>query len=222
MSTNLLHLFHIVSPALPVGAYAYSQGLESAIDQGWLKDEKAIVQWLKGVMLEGVARLDGPVLLRCYSALKQQDWERLAYWNQWVLACRETRELLLEDQQLGGAMQRLLVSLDVTEAGHQAFSAQPAWVSQFALACVHWNIQENDALSGFFWAWLENQIAAATKIVPLGQTQAQKCLLELMRWVPQACDVARSTDDDNIGMSLPGQVMASAQHEHQYSRLFRS
>lgn len=220
--TSLLHLLHLVSPALPVGAYAYSQGLESAIELGWLNSEEQLQTWLAAVMTEGVARLDAPVLLRCHRAIQQGDWGAVEHWNEWLLACRETKELLLEDQQLGIALQRLLASLNVAEAQNAVFGRQPGFAPQFALACVHWGIDEKLSVQGFCWSWLENQIAAATKIVPLGQTQAQTILVKLMDRIPGACEIAMGINDDDMGISLPGVAMASALHEQQYSRLFRS
>lgn len=221
MNTALLHLMHIVSPALPVGAYAYSQGLEFAIDEQWLKGDAAVVDWIANTMRLSVGLQDAPVMVRCYDAWQQHDLRALHYWNEWILACRETKELLLEDQQLGQAMQRLLFSLDVPSAD-EPFAAAPSYASQFALACCHWRISKTDAVQGFIYSWLENQIAAATKIVPLGQTHAQKMLVQLIADIPQVSHDALIIGDDDMGLSLPGLAMASAQHERQYSRLFRS
>lgn len=220
MNASLLHLMHLVSPALPVGAYAYSQGLEYAVDSEWLKDNEAIEHWLRGVMTCGFGLLDAPVLIRCLSGLRDDDWTSVNYWNQFLLACRETQELLLEDTQLGMGLQRLLRSLEIP--GNENIAGDVSFASQFALACHHWNIADADAVTGFIWAWLENQIAAATKLVPLGQTQAQKLLVCLMKDIPQIAEKALRLSDEDIGWSLPGVVMASAKHERQYSRLFRS
>lgn len=241
MNTALLHLLHLVSPALPVGAYAYSQGLEYAIDSGWLKTQADLSDWLENVLSLGPGLLDAPVLVRCLDALQQQDDAGLAYWNHWILACRETNELLLEDQQLGVALQRLLVSLGVAAAAGPAFVGsltpasvtavgtgegvsviKPSFAAQFAVACHHWHITKIEAVQGFLWSWLENQVAAATKIVPLGQTQAQKILVHLMQNIPAVAERALTLSDDEMGISLPGVAMASAMHERQYSRLFRS
>src|SRR5690606_6791471 len=211
MNASLLHLMHLVSPALPVGAYAYSQGLEYAVDSGWLSKEAALEDWLRGVMTFGFGQLDAPILLRCLHALRGEDGCALNHWNQFLLACRETQELLLEDTQLGMALQRLLRSLEVAEV--EIPSKEVSFASQFALACHHWNIADEDAVQGFIWAWLENQIAAATKLIPLGQTQAQKLLVCLMKDIPQIAEKALRLPDDEIGWSLPGVVMASAKHE---------
>jgi len=220
MNAALLHLMHLVSPALPVGAYAYSQGLEYAVDSGWLNNDAEMENWLRGVMAFGFGQLDAPVLLRCLNALSEDDWMAANNWNQFLLACRETQELMLEDTQLGVALQRLMRSLEIP--GVENFSGDVSFASQFALACHHWKIPAADAVQGFIWAWLENQIAAATKLVPLGQTQAQKLLVCLMKDIPPIAEKAVQLPDEDIGWSLPGVVMASAKHERQYSRLFRS
>src|SRR5688572_19705691 len=156
MKTSLLHLMHLVSPALPVGAYAYSQGLEYAVDSGWLKNEKDLTDWLRGVMLQGFGQLDAPVMLRCLNAWHDGNLTSLRKWNDFLLACRETQELLLEDTQIGMALQRLLKSLDIP--GADLASEHASFASQFALACHHWGIAQEDAVQGFIWTWLENQI----------------------------------------------------------------
>lgn len=218
----MLHLLHLVSPALPVGAYAYSQGLEYAIDSGWLKTDDDIEDWLSEVMSRSLGYLDVPMLRRFYLAWQQGDSERVQELNRQVRACRETRELLLEDEQLGMALNRLLVSLGVAAARESNLELPPCFVSQFALAGVHWNIPLDDLAEGFVWSWLENQVAAATKIVPLGQTHAQQLLLRVLPRITQVCTLARDLPDEDIGLSLPGVAMASSLHERQYSRLFRS
>ena len=214
-----LHLWHLVSPALPVGAYAYSQGLEFAIEDGWLSAPGALDDWLAGLLLEGLARTDLPALSRCLDAWQTDDTAALGYWNDWLRASRETSELLLEDEQMGLALWRLLNDLEVPDC---ALEAPPGYVSQFARACTHWGIDTANALQGFAWSWLENQVTSATKLVPLGQTAAQRHLLDLMPAIADACNRARTLADDELGGSLPGLAMASAAHEQQHARLFRS
>ncbi len=221
-STSLLHLLHLVSPALPVGAYAYSQGLEYAVEEGWLKDDAALQNWLANLMSHSLAYLDVPVLRRCYSAWQQGDIESVNHWNDTARACRETNELLLEDEQLGQALNRLLVSLQVPHSERELYRSTPGFGCQFALAGVHWDVDLDELAQGLVWSWLENQVAAATKIVPLGQTHAQKLLVELMPQVQETCERAQGVKDEEIGLSLPGLAMASCLHERQYTRLFRS
>lgn len=227
-ATPWLHLMHLVSPALPIGAYAYSQGIEWAIEAGWLQDGPGIpantrlAAWLEGLLEHGLGRLDLPVLVRCLDALAHNDMTAFNDWNDYIRAARETRELLLEDEQMGMALARLLRDLDVPQASSSALLAPPAYVSQFALACHHWHVAQPEALIGFAWSWLENQVAAATKLVPLGQTQAQRLLLRIMPRIEAVCVQAARWQDSDLGSSLPGLALASASHERQYTRLFRS
>ncbi|WP_188149422.1 urease accessory protein UreF [Teredinibacter waterburyi] len=218
---RLLHLMHLVSPALPVGAYAYSQGQEYAVDAGWLVADGALEDWIAGILENSFAYLDLPLLKRFYCAWQAGDLVAVNYWNDYLRASRETHELLLEDEQLGVALQRLLVSLEIDGAENKC-SAAPCFANLFALVGLRREIPLEDLMQGFAWSWLENQIAAATKAVPLGQTHAQKLITKLMVLIPPACDLALELPDEQLGVGLPGLSMASAKHERQYSRLFRS
>lgn len=219
MADPRLHLLHLSSPSLPIGAYAYSQGLEYAIEAGWV-DGDELARWLQDGLQLGLAHLDLPVLQRALDALADNDTDTLDYWNSFVLASRETRELLLEDEQIGRALARLLEQLD--GAPLPALTRPPCYAIAFALACHRWGIDADDALPAFAYSWLENQVSAATKLVPLGQSDAQRLLLSLLDEVPEACAQARTLDDESIGLSLPGLALVSCRHEHQHTRLFRS
>lgn len=221
-SLALLHMFHLSSPALPVGAYAYSQGLEYAIDSGQLKTAADVADWLRGVLHHGFGKLDLPVLMAAYRAWQHNDFLAVNEWNFFLRACRETSELLLEDEQLGVALQRLLLDLEAPASAINTLNAKPTFAIMFALAGQHWKIPLTDLMHSFAYSWLENQVAAATKILPLGQTAAQKLLLQILPEIPNAIAAAQTLPVEAIGASLPGQVMASSSHEYQYSRLFRS
>ncbi|WP_439101140.1 urease accessory protein UreF [Congregibacter sp.] len=214
-----LHLLHLSSPALPIGAYAYSQGLEYAIEAGWLEGEE-LARWFEDGLNLGVAQLDLPVLLRVQAALHSGDSAALSHWNDRLLASRETAELLLEDQQIGAALWRLLGTLGTPALPE--LNQRPAYAVAFVVACHHWHIDRDSALQGFAYSWLENQITAATKLVPLGQSAAQILLLDLLTKIPKACAHAMTVEDNDIGLSLPGLAMASCRHERQHTRLFRS
>jgi urease accessory protein len=216
----LLRLLQLSSAALPVGGYAFSQGLEFAIDEGWLKNPDDIAQWLTLQMSESQAAVDLPLLQRQLIAASSGDGEQLAYWNTYALACRETAELRLTDTAMGAALLRLLASLEV--ALPLAEGKETSFVTAFAMAAAHWQLDARSCCHGYLWSWLENQVAAATKLVPLGQTAAQQLLSQLLLEIPPAIDKSMLIHDHAIGASLPAVAMASARHETQYSRLFRS
>ena len=218
---GLLQLLQLTSPSLPIGGFSWSQGLEYAIESGWLKTEKDTEVWLQGMLSGSLAYLDVPVLIRLHRALKQNDQGAFVGWNEFLLSSRETQELLLEDIQMGAALKRLLLDLGVASA-EDFPQGDVAYPSAFALAAVTKAIDERSMALGFLWGWLENQIAASLKIFPLGQTAGQRIFQSLVEPLSQAVEHAFGVDDESLGNSLPGQVMASMLHEEQYSRLFRS
>lgn len=220
-SSRLLHLLHLVSPSLPIGGFAYSQGLEYAIDAGWLNTPEALHDWLSGLLDEGLAQLELPLLQRFYAAYAAGDSAQVERWNHWLAANRETKELLFEDQQMGMALRRLLVSLEVI-SGEDRPPTAPSYCSQFALAARHFDVSTEAMLNGFAWSWLENQISVACKTVPLGQTAAQQLLMRLLPDIDRAVSKGLMLEDEQLGATLPGFALASALHETQYSRLFRS
>ena len=207
------------SASLPVGGYSFSQGLEYAIDEGWVKNVVDVSQWVMLSLHESIASVDLPLLIRLQQAVKENDATQFNYWNAAVLACRETTELTLTETAMGDALKRLLTNLDIPTLECE----QPiSFIAGFAAAAEHWQIDSETAQVGLLWSWLENQIAAATKLVPLGQTQAQALLVKLGDEIDTIIEKAKHIDDNNIGSSLPGLAMASSWHETQYSRLFRS
>ena len=217
-----LHLMQLVSPALPVGAYAYSQGFEAAVEQQWVADEQQAQQWLHGVMFNNLTNLEVPMMQRIYSALQCNDDESVRYWNQFILASRETSELLMEDRQLGRALKKLLTDLQVSLPVSWQRDEHVSYATMFIMSAYYWSVSLEDALAGYLWAWCENQVAAAIKIVPLGQTAGQRILSQLIKHIPEVIAQGMVLEEEQVGSVAPGLVMASCWHETQYSRLFRS
>jgi urease accessory protein len=217
-----LRLWQLISPALPIGAYAYSQGLEYAIESGWIQDEAGARQWISGVLSNNVSCLDIPVLGLLYKAWQQHDRDTIDEWNHFLLATRESTELKSEDAYLGGSLRQLLLGLDVPAAALWPATKDSCFANMFALAAVHWQIPLYDTAMGYLWAWTENQVAAAIKLVPLGQVAGQRILSGALESIPGLIDKGLSLHKADIGALAPGLAIASALHETQYTRLFRS
>jgi urease accessory protein len=217
----LLRLCQLVSPALPIGAYAYSQGLEYAVHAGWVHDESSTLEWLSGLSRFALGTLDLPILWRLHASWRALDLPAVHRWTAQLLAARETAELRAEELHLGRALGRVLGSLEIREAVHWQQTA-PAYATMFSLAAVHWRISARDTLCGYLWAWSENQVLAAVKLVPLGQSAGQRVLQQLLLAMPMIVERACSLDDDAIGVGVVSQALAAALHETQYTRLFRS
>jgi urease accessory protein len=217
----LLALLRWVSPTLPVGAYAYSRGLEQAVHAGWVSDEASALAWILGVTRDGLTQLDAPVLARLHHAFSHADHDAVAYWNEQLAATRESRELALEDTQMGDALVRLLRSMAMLTA-HDRVPEPCSYVTAFALACVRSSIGVRESVLGLLWACAESQTSAAVRLVPLGQTAGQRMVSALSQALPALVDTALSLRDDELGAALPALAIASALHETQYTRLFRS
>ena len=222
---KLNRLLQLCSANLPVGGFSFSQGLEYATEIGWVNNQKTTSEWIELNLNESIARTDLALLKRLYHALENNDFASFKVHNQHLIACRESSELRLADVAMGKALIRLLKQLDTvdSEPYSELFKeAESSFVSVFAIAAYLFQLDLISAQSGYCWTYLDNQVAAATKLVPLGQTQAQNLLFELSDKVAGAISIANQIADDDIGASLPRLAMASAWHETQYTRLFRS
>jgi len=218
----LLRLLQLVSPALPIGMYSYSQGLESAIADGWLQGSEDCRDWLKGLMQTALTHTDLPILARLYRAWQDNDKTVVLTWSRTLLTYRETAELRLEDRQCGQALARLLVPLGFEDMQGWTRHPDTTLALAFSFAAVHWRITLEQTLTGYLWSWLENQVLCAVKLVPLGQVAGQKLLIELADAFPSLIGQALQLDDNELGGSAFGLALASSRHEMQYSRLFRS
>jgi urease accessory protein len=205
---SLARLLQLASPTLPVGAYSYSQGLESAIDAGFVRDAASAQRWIADVLEFSVARLEAPVLRR----LMQEPTQEL---NDLFLATRESAELRAETLQMGESLAKLLRDLGIAVP-----VTQPAFPTAYACAARYWKIAPREALIAYLWSWLENQVMAAVKAVPLGQTAGQKILLALGEQLQSIAE--RELAEEQWSNFAPGLAFLSARHETQYSRLFRS
>jgi len=216
---RLLRLLHLASPALPIGAFHFSQGLEYAVHAHWVHDESSAHAWIDGLAGNALASLDLPLLCRLYAAWSAIDLATVQHWNAILVASRETSELRAEELHLGAALAKVLRELDVDApgAGHGY-----GYVAMFTLACSSWSIDLPQALQTYAWVWLENQVLAAVKLVPLGQSAGQRITNALIPQLVQIAERAPQLPDEDIGTSALMQIVASSRHESQYSRLFRS
>jgi urease accessory protein len=216
-----LHLLRLVSQGLPIGGFSYSRGLEAAVHAGWVANEAAARDWILGTLRANVAQLDGALFWRMATALEAGDKERFRAANAWLAAGRESREFQREDRRQGEALLRLLADLDVPAARGEQGEAL-TYAAAFAVAGHHWRIAPEAALKGLLWVYVEGQVTAAIKLVPLGHTAGQRLLIEAAPAIEEAATRARSLPDDEVGNLAPALAMASAWHETQYSRLFQS
>ncbi len=222
---SLLQLLWLASPALPVGSFSYSEGLESAIESGFVKDEAGARNWLVDQLELGLARSELPLLAQAIAAWAAHDAERIAALNAWALTTRESSELRRQSEQMGRSMHdwlRQRAPADPRLATLAALVPAPAWPIAFALAAAQSGAAPRDGLLAFGFGWAENMVQAALKAMSLGQAGGQRILAALAAALPAAVEAALTMPDDERQAFTPMLAILSSQHETQYSRLFRS
>ena len=218
----LLRLLQLASPALPVGAFNFSQGLEFANDSGWVSDEQQAGEWLMGVARHSLATLDLPLLLRLHAAWSRGDEAGTLQLSRALLASRETAELRAEEIHLGQSLAKILTAHGLEAARAWQRHDGATYAAMFALAGATSGASAPDCALAYAWAWAENQVTAAVKLLPLGQTAGQRVLERLRLCLPDLLAHATTLADEDIGSATPLAMMASCWHETQYTRLFRS
>lgn len=219
---SLLRLLQIASPTLPTGAFSYSQGLEWAVEAGWIIDKVSFEQWLHEQLDGTMARQELPLLLRLYYSYLARDNNKALRLCSTVIAYRETSELRDEERQRGRATLALTSQLNSEISAEDIPKSSACQLGAFAQYCAYENIPLDVAMQGYTYSWLDNQVMASVKLVPLGQTVGQQILYSLATQIGGCIATAKSVEDADIGYSNPAQLFASCQHETQYCRLFRS
>jgi urease accessory protein len=220
-----LRLIWLASPALPVGGFSYSEGLESAIERGLVADEAGAARWLQDQLSLTLARSELPLLAAALRAWQAQDLPRLHALNDWQLHTRETHELRRQTEQMGRAMLDWLRAHDATDprlGTLASLAPAPSWPLAFALAAVQAAAPPQQTLLAFGFGWAENLVQAAMKAVPLGQRAGQRVLAQLAGALPGCVESALACGDEARQSYSPMLAIVSALHETQYSRLFRS
>ncbi|MGY4830535.1 urease accessory protein UreF [Sphaerotilaceae bacterium SBD11-9] len=225
---TLLQLMWLASPALPVGGFSYSEGLESAVEAGLVTDELRARDWLLDQLHLGLARSELAVGYRAMQAWQRHDAATVAELNHWMLVTRESSEMRLQTEQMGRSLVEWLKNragaetIDERIATLAALRPAPTWPVAYALAAAQTGAPPREALLAFAFGWAENMVQAALKAVPLGQNAGQRVLAALSDAIPIAVEDAMRLTDSERRAHAPMLGILSAQHEVQYSRLFRS
>jgi urease accessory protein len=215
----------------PVGAYSYSEGIESLVETGAIDSEITLRNWLENSLQFGAVRVEAAVVVRALRAAQRGDLSALSYWNAWVTATKETEELRLQSWQMGRTLVRLLLDLrspvssglttsvkDLVECGGNPCN----FAIGFGIAAASWQIEEEAAVLGYLYSWAANLASAGVKLIPLGQTAGQQLLLDLRSQISCTAREVLQLEDDELGSCSWGLGLASMAHETQYTRLFRS
>lgn len=223
-SASLLQLIWLASPALPVDGFSYSEGLEAGVEYAGVATESVASNWLSDQLHLSLARGDLAVLAQAIPAWRARDLARVLRLNDWVLQTRETSEMRAQAEQMGRSLTDWLRNHDGSDPSLVTACAQlpPTYPVAFALAACRLDASVHDCLLAYAFGWAENMVQASLKSVPLGQSSGQRILARLAREIPSAVALAIALPDDERQAFSPMLAILSAQHETQYSRLFRS
>ncbi|MGL5133528.1 MAG: urease accessory protein UreF [Planktothrix sp.] len=228
----ILNLLQLSSPALPLGAYSYSEGLETLVETQVITNNYSLLQWLIQDLNYGAIRLEAALMVRAYRCVINQDYNQFVYWNQWSTAAKETSELRQQSWQMGNTLIQLLVNLEKVKKTDLELPPLKDWTEKvgkpcnyaiaFGLGAVYWDLDLKNALLGYLYSWATNLINAGVKLIPLGQTMGQTLLLQLHPEIESTATAILQLDDEDLVSCNWGLALASMAHETQYSRLFRS
>ena len=216
----LLHLLQFASPALPIGGYSYSQGLEAALESGLVRDADSARAWIVRYLHEVVAQWDAPLFWRLLKAFEARDDASIALWSERFLASRDSAEFRAETVQMGYSLTRLIAELGVAEVA--PLGEEVSLPAAFACAVSALGIGHDEALLAMLFSWVENQVLVCVKSVPLGQVAGQRILLSLRPDLERAAERARSIQDEEMSNWSPGLSILSMRHEVQNGRIYRS
>jgi len=218
-----LNILQLASPALPVGAYSYSEGLETLIENGTIANQEHLQHWLTAQLTYGAIRLEAAIMTRAEKSAKIGDIESLSSWNLWLSAARETEELRTSSWQMGRSLIQLLGKLEPEVISITNSVGNPCnYAIAFGIALAHWQINIKVGLLAYLHSWLSNLITAGVKLIPLGQTAGQQLLLELQPLISNVASEILALEDEQLACWSWSLSLASMQHQTQYTRLFRS
>ncbi|MDF5709207.1 MAG: urease accessory protein UreF [Nostoc sp. S4] len=221
--SHFLNILQLASPALPVGAYSYSEGLETLVENGTIANQTALKHWLEAQLIYGAIRLEAAVMVRAEKSATMGDVESLQSWNLWLSAARETEELRASSWQMGRSLIQLLGKLEPQiEPITKAVGNPCNYAIAFGIALAHWQINIQAGLLAYLHSWASNLITAGVKLIPLGQTAGQQLLLDLQLLISTTTLEILTLEDEQLGCWSWGLSLASMQHQTQYTRLFRS
>lgn len=211
--------FSLVSPNLPIGAFSYSEALETAVENKVVTDSDSFYKWLIHNLKRSLVYFELPVLRHLYES---NTVDEFSFWTQRAIAMRNTFELRKEEDDKGKAFVRLISSLLLTVNKEFLEVARNSYLSAFSLYAKSEELSLEMMLQCYLFSYIESQCIAAVKLVPLGQTDAWKCIKNASHLSDEIIEKSLTVKDDELGAGLVNLSILSVKHETQYSRIFRS
>jgi len=225
LNENMYYLLTWFSPSFPIGAYAYSHGLEYAIESKTVKNTSDLFDWISDFLNYGTCYNDGIIISNAYDAVLKNNITELEKISLIAKAFKPTKEISLESYQQGisfaDAVSKSLNSKKFDKL-IKILNKNISYVIAVACAGGVCNINKLDLVNAYFHAFISNLISAALRLMSIGQTESQILILKFKKEVELLTNKILLNSLDGIGSSVFVGDWSSARHEKQYSRLFRS
>ena len=222
-NSSLYRLLAWLSPSYPIGAFAYSHGIEWAVEDGAVTDRDTLAAWLRDLLAHGGGWTDAVLFAQAWRAADTADMAELADINDLAVALAPSSERRLETTAQGNAfLQATRASWPWDGDDEDLIQGDAAYPVAVAWAAVGHGVPLEAALHAFVHAVAANLISAGVRLIPLGQTDGQRVLAMLEGDVGRVADMAAAADPGDLGGCAFLSDVASMRHETQYTRLFRS
>ena len=232
MNPNALYkLLSWFSSVYPIGSFNYSHGLEYAIERDLIKTREQLEEWIRGVILFGTGRVDALLFKTGYDLLQNGMFASEVQLNELIFisnAFKTTPELWTESYRQGEAALKILIDtydfFELKQLQNQLkkLNKKPVLAVVFGIACAACQLPFEESLCSFLHAFISNVVMAGTKLIPLGQTDSQKIIMNLQSSLVTLIRQIQELTLEDIGSATPMLDWTSAHHETQYTRLFQS
>lgn len=225
---GLYRMLAWLSPAFPVGAFAYSHGIECAVDQGLVRDRPSLADWIATIVGRGAGAVDAVLFREAWTAARADDTAALGRIAELGAAFRGSAETALESADQGSAFLATVAEawpdprLAAWSGNLRKEGRVPAYAVAVGAAAGWAGLPLKPALLAFLQAFATNLVSAGVRLIPLGQTEGQRVIAALETPVAAAAEAALARPLDDIGTATPMAEWTSMRHETQYTRLFRS